>query len=39
MKKFELGNYSESVILSAYLKEGFIVSIPFGSGASYDLAG
>jgi hypothetical protein len=37
MKKFELGNHSESIILSAYLKEGFTVSIPFGSGASYDL--
>ena len=37
MQKFELGNHSESIILSAYLKEGFIVSIPFGSGASYDL--
>lgn len=37
MQKFELGNHSESVVLSAYLKEGFIVSIPFGSGASYDL--
>ena len=37
MQKFELGNHSESVVLSAYLKEGFTVSIPFGSGASYDL--
>lgn len=37
MQKFELGNHSESIILGAYLKEGFIVSIPFGSGASYDL--
>ncbi len=37
MKKFEIGNQSESVILSAYLKAGFTVSIPFGSGASYDL--
>lgn len=37
MKKLELGNHSESVILSAYLKAGFIVSVPFGSGASYDL--
>lgn len=37
MQKFELGNHSESIVLSAYLKEGFTVSIPFGSGASYDL--
>jgi hypothetical protein len=37
MRKFELGNHSESIILGAYLKEGFTVSIPFGSGASYDL--
>ena len=37
MRTFELGNHSESVILSAYLKQGFTVSIPFGSGASYDL--
>jgi hypothetical protein len=37
MQKFELGNHSESIILGAYLKEGFTVSIPFGSGASYDL--
>lgn len=37
MQKFELGNHSESIILSAYLKEGFTVSIPFGSGARYDL--
>ena len=37
MQKYEIGNYSESIILGAYLKEGFTVSIPFGSGASYDL--
>lgn len=37
MHKFELGNYSESIVLSAYLEAGFTVSIPFGSGASYDL--
>lgn len=37
MKKFELGNHSESVVLAAYLKAGFTVSIPFGSGAIYDL--
>jgi hypothetical protein len=37
MKKFELGNHSESIVLAAYLQEGFTVSLPFGSGASYDL--
>ena len=37
MKKYELGNSSESIILSAYIKAGFNVGIPFGSGASYDL--
>lgn len=37
MKPFELGNHSESIILAAYLKAGFTISIPFGSGASYDL--
>ncbi|HYP51538.1 MAG TPA: group I intron-associated PD-(D/E)XK endonuclease [Pyrinomonadaceae bacterium] len=37
MKKYELGNSSESIVLSAYIKAGFTVSIPFGSGASYDL--
>ena len=37
MKKFELGNHSESIVLAAYLKEGFTVSIHFGSDASYDL--
>ena len=36
MKKFELGNQSEAIVLCAYLKAGFTVSIPFGSGASYD---
>ena len=37
MNKYELGNSSESVVLSAYIKAGFTVSLPFGSGASYDL--
>jgi hypothetical protein len=37
MKKYEIGNSSESIVLSAYIKAGFTVSIPFGSGASYDL--
>jgi hypothetical protein len=34
---YDRGNISESILLQAYLKAGFIVSIPFGSGAPYDL--
>jgi hypothetical protein len=37
MNKYELGNISESVVLNAYLKAGFLVSVPFGSGTCYDL--
>lgn len=37
MQKYELGNSSEAVVLSAYTKAGLTVSIPFGSGAAYDL--
>jgi hypothetical protein len=37
MFKYELGNRSEGVVLSAYLSAGFAVSIPFGAGSSYDL--
>ena len=37
MQKYELGNSSEAIVLSAYVKAGFNVSIPFGSGAAYDL--
>jgi hypothetical protein len=37
MQKYECGNRSEGVVLSAYLEAGFTVSLPFGSGASYDL--
>lgn len=37
MQKYELGNGSESIVLSAYVKAGFTVSVPFGPGASYDL--
>lgn len=36
MKKYELGNKSEAVVLTAYLDAGFTVSIPFGTGGSYD---
>ena len=37
MNKYEYGNSSEAVVLAAYLTAGFTVSIPFGTGASYDL--
>lgn len=37
MLKYEYGNVSEGVVLSAYLAAGFVVSVPFGTGASYDL--
>jgi hypothetical protein len=31
------GNSSEAVVLTAYVRAGFLVSLPFGGGASYDL--
>lgn len=34
---YDRGNISESILLQAYLRAGFIVSIPFGSAAPYDL--
>jgi hypothetical protein len=37
MYKYELGNISEGIVLSAYINAGFAVSIPFGGGVSYDL--
>ncbi len=37
MYKFERGNRTEGIVLCAYLNAGFNVSIPFGTGASYDL--
>jgi PD-(D/E)XK endonuclease len=37
MNKYEYGNNSKAIVLNAYLAAGFGVSIPFGSGASYDL--
>ena len=37
MFKYESGNISEGVVLCAYLTAGFAVSVPFGTGASYDL--
>jgi hypothetical protein len=37
MNKYECGNRSEGIVLNAYLNAGFTVSLPFGTGASYDL--
>ena len=37
MNKYEYGNNSEAVVLTAYLTAGFTMSVPFGAGASYDL--
>src|ERR1044071_8459455 len=37
MQTYERGNRSEGVVLSAYINAELIVSIPFGTGASYDL--
>jgi PD-(D/E)XK endonuclease len=37
LNKYEHGNNSEAVVLAAYLAAGFNVSVPFGSGACYDL--
>lgn len=37
MQTYERGNRSEGIVLSAYVNAGVIVSIPFGTGASYDL--
>jgi hypothetical protein len=31
------GNSSEAVALTAYVQAGFLVSLPFGGGAAYDL--
>jgi hypothetical protein len=31
------GNVSESKVLAAYAQAGFIVLLPFGNGAPYDL--
>lgn len=34
---FKRGNISESVVLTRYLKAGFMVSVPFGVGVPYDM--
>jgi hypothetical protein len=31
------GNTSEAIVLAAYIQAGFLVSLPFGGGAAYDL--
>ncbi len=33
----EKGNSSEGIVLAAYARAGFVISIPFGNGAAYDL--
>lgn len=35
---FDIGNEAEGIVLGHYIKAGFRVCIPFGSGGSYDLA-
>jgi PD-(D/E)XK endonuclease len=34
---YDRGNISESIVMSAYLRAGFPVAIPFGAGVPYDL--
>lgn len=34
---YDKGNISEGIVMSAYIKAGFTVSVPFGTGAPYDL--
>jgi hypothetical protein len=34
---YDRGNISEAVVMSAYIRAGFTVSVPFGTGAPYDL--
>ena len=35
---FDIGNEAEGVVLGHYIKAGFRVCVPFGTGAPYDLA-
>lgn len=37
MSTINVGNVSESLVLAAYIREGFLVSVPFGNGCPYDL--
>jgi hypothetical protein len=34
---YDRGNISEAIVMSAYIRAGFTVSVPFGTGAPYDL--
>ena len=34
---YDKGNISEGIVMSAYIKAGLMVSVPFGTGAPYDL--
>ena len=34
---YDRGNISEGIVMSAYIKAGLMVSVPFGTGAPYDL--
>lgn len=34
---YDRGNISEAILMTAYVRAGFIVSVPFGTGAPYDL--
>jgi hypothetical protein len=37
MSTIEVGNVSESIVLAAYVRAGFLVAVPFGNGCAYDL--
>ena len=37
MTTTQAGNLSESVVMSAYIKAGFLVAVPFGNACPYDL--
>jgi hypothetical protein len=37
MSTIDVGNLSESIVMAAYIKIGFSVSVPFGNGCAYDL--
>lgn len=37
MSTIDVGNLSEPLVMAAYIKTGFSVSVPFGSGCAYDL--
>lgn len=37
MSTNDIGNVSESIVLTAYISAGFSVPVPFGNGCAYDL--